>query len=186
MANYNTENIFWEEYSELKVMEPFATFYEKDTTKSKTGSSKIMWAITLAERHDSEWYNLPDKYAKLASDFLKKDINWDHYEDLIVQYKSTQITQAERSLSAWNEMMSKRDKYLKKQHYHFDEEQTVINEQGEAVVKFVKGTAEQLDKAYSVTPKMYAEYEKIRKLLEEEKNTQLAVDGRSLSAQKLI
>lgn len=192
MANFNTEVSFWEEFSGLKTMEPFADFMSKDKSKDKSGSSKVMWAIALAELHDSDWYNLPDKYNKLQSDFLKKkDHNWLDYEALIAQFKATQLTQAERSLSAWNEMMAKRDKYLKAQDYYFD--QYAVDDNGDNIVSKtgrnieVKGTAEQLDKAYGTTPKMYADYEKIKKSLEQEHAIATTNKGSvSLSDQGLI
>ena len=179
MANFNTDILFWEEFPE------FTTFRDKDKSRDKRGSSKIMWAIALAERHDSEWYNLPEKYNRLSIDFLKKDNhNWDNYEDLIVQYKEFQLTQAERSLSAWNEMMAKRDKYLKSRDYHFDEVQEEKDDDGVVTgERLVKGTAEQLDKAYSVTPKMYSEYQKIKKTLDEERSTFISAEGSSLTDQ---
>lgn len=191
MSSYNTDISFWEEFSGLKIMEPFATFRNKDKSKNKVDSSKVMWAIALAELHDSEWYNIPDKYEKLVTDFLKKkDHNWKDYEDLIVQFKAVELTQAERSLTAWNEMMAKRDKYLKSQDYYFD--QFLLDDNGDNVVSKtgrnveVKGTAEQLDKAYSTTPKMYADYEKIKKAIEEERSVIMNIDSGSLTDQGLI
>ena len=191
MANFDTDLSFWEEFPGLKIMEPFAGFRSKDKSKNKEGSSKLMWAIALAELHTSEWYHLPNKYDKLTTDFLKKkDHNWKDYEDLIEQFKSIQLSQSERSLTAWNEMMVKRDRYLKDQDYYFDQyllddqENNIVSKTGAFIT--VKGTAEQLDKAYSTTPKMYADYEKIKKVLQEEKSIVSIIDGSSLSDQGLM
>jgi hypothetical protein len=68
--------------------------------------------------------------------------------------------------------MQKRSKKLKSMDYYFDEYLTdengdnVLSKTGQPVI--VKGTAKQLDDAYKITPSMYAEYDKIQKLLAEE------------------
>jgi hypothetical protein len=191
MGNYNTDISFWDDNPDLTIMEPFASFRNSDKSKGRQKSSQVMWAITIAESQDSTWYHLPDKYEKLATDFLKDPLHkWSSYEHLIEQYRSTKLTQAQRSLIAWNEMMLKRDRYLKNQDYYFD--QYDVDENGDNVTSrtgafiTVKGTAEQLDKAFSTTPKMYSDYEKIKKMLEEENNTYIAVDGSSLTQQREI
>jgi hypothetical protein len=68
--------------------------------------------------------------------------------------------------------MLKRDKYLKNQDYYFDQYavdkngNNILSKTGQEVT--VKGTAEQLDRAFGVTPKMYSDFFKIKKDIEEE------------------
>jgi hypothetical protein len=133
-----------------------------------------MWAIIFCLRRESPMYNLPNKWELSASDIIKdKKFDWDKHENLISAFKQISLTQAERSLLSWEELMAKRDKYLKLQDYYFDK--YLINEKtGDNVVSrtgqfvTVRGTADQLDKAFSATPKMYADFEKIRKALIED------------------
>jgi hypothetical protein len=151
---YYKGNNFWDVCPEFRVLEIFDNFY-----KNKD-SSDIMWAIAFCLRKESPMYNLPNKWELAAKDIVKNEkLNWDKYENIINAFKASYMTQAERSMLAWEELMAKRDKYLKVQEYYFD-----YMSDG----KLVRGTAEQLDRAFSVTPKMYSDYYKIKKVMDED------------------
>lgn len=171
IEKWNSVNNFWEVFPQFRILDIFNKFYLKDT-KDKTFSSNIMWAIAFCVRRDSPMYNLPTKWELAAKDIVKKDINWDDYEDIVNMFKQSVLTQAERSLIAWEELMYKRDKYLKGQEYYFDQYavdkdgNNMLSRTGQQVT--VKGTAEQLDKAFSTTPKMYSDFEKIKRNIEED------------------
>ena len=118
-------------------------------------------------------YNLPNKWELASRDIIKdKDFNWDKVEDIVELFKQSCMSQAERSLLAWEELMKKRDKYLKSKEYYFDE--YLLDDNGDNVVSktgrfiTVKGTADQLDSAFSTTPKMYSDFYKIKKEIEED------------------
>lgn len=170
IEKWNSVNNFWETFPQLRVIDLFNKFYMKE--KDKTFSSNIMWAIAFCVRRDSPMYNLPNKWELAAKDIVKKDIDWDKYDEFINTFKQSVMTQAERSLLAWEELMFKRDKYLKTQDYYFDKYATndngdnVLSRTGQLVT--IKGTAEQLDRAFSATPKMYSDFEKIKKNIEED------------------
>jgi|GEM_PF-3243203 len=170
IEKWNSSNNFWETFPHFRIIDLFDKFYKKE--KNKTFSSNIMWAIAFCVKRDSPMYNLPNKWELAAKDIVKKDINWDDYDDIVSMFKQSVLTQAERSLLAWEELMFKRDKYLKTQDYYFDKYAT--NDNGDNVLtrtgQFVtiKGTAEQLDKAFSTTPKMYSDFQKIKKEIEED------------------
>jgi len=150
---------FWEYNQDYTVI--FEQMYEADKSKDKTKSSRIMWAFYYLLNPKSDFYNLPNKRDLLKDRFIKdKTFKWEAYEAEEELFKHTMLTQAQRSLVSWDDFMKKRDAYLKGQEYYFD----YIDKDG----KLVKGTAEQLDKAYGVTPKMYADYDKIMKELKEE------------------
>lgn len=166
-----TEN-FWEYNPDYKIV--FDTLYNKDKSKNKEESSKIMWAMYHKMHQDSVFYNMKDKELEISTKFLKNPkFDWKKHEDVEIVFKDTILTQAERSLYEWNELMRKRDKYLKNKEYYFDEYATdengdnIITKSGNFVT--VKGTAEQLDKAQQVTIKYFNEYTKILKELTEEK-----------------
>jgi len=170
---YYKGNNFWEEFPSLRVIDVFDTFYRSDNTKKKEHSSNVMWAIAFCLRRESPMYNLPDKWELSARDIiLSKTFDWDAHEYLVSMFKQTSMTQAERSLLAWEELMYKRDKYLKGQEYYFD--QYMVDEGGDNVKSrtgqfiTVKGTADQLDRAFGTTPKMFSDFIKIKKELEDD------------------
>jgi hypothetical protein len=150
---------FWEYNPNYKLI--FDDFYSGDKSKGKSKTSFIMWAYYLILYSKSDFYNLPDKRKLIKDKFLKNpSFKWDDYKEVESLFKESILTQAERSLCEWNEYMRKRDDYLKKQEYYFD--------YYDKKSKLVRGTAEQLDRAYSTTPKMYSDYEKIQKSLKED------------------
>lgn len=170
IEKWNGSNNFWETFPYFRVIDSFNKFYTSE--KDKDFSSRVMWAIAFCIKRNSPMYNLPNKWELAVKDIVKKNIDWDKYEDIVNMFKQSVMTQAERSLLAWEELMFKRDKYLKTQDYYFD--QYMLDKNGNNVLtktgQFVtiKGTADQLDKAFSATPKMYSDFQKIKKEIEEE------------------
>lgn len=163
---------FWELNPEYILI--FEDFHKKDRSKGKLKSSTVMWAMYLKLHPESSFYNMSNKEEFIKEKFVKDDkFEWDKYEDIEVVFKDSVLTQAEKSLYDWNELMRKRDKYLKNKDYYFDE--YAVDENGDNIVTktgnlvTVKGTAEQLDKAQQVTIKYFNEYSKILKELQEEK-----------------
>lgn len=170
---YNKGNIFWDMCPEFRILEGFDSLYTKDKSKNHEESSNIMWAIAFCLRKESPMYNLPNKWELAAKDIaLNPKLKWDKYDDLIMLFKQSQMSQAERSLLVWEELMTKRDKYLKQQNYYFDCYMTndngdnVLSKTGQFIT--IKGTADQLDKAFSATPRMYYDYQKIKKEIEDD------------------
>lgn len=164
---------FWETFSEFRVINEFDQLYKEDKSSKKVRSSNIMWAIAFCLRRESPMYNLPNKWELAARDIIgEKDFDWESVDLVVNTFKQTQMTQAERSLLAWEELMFKRDKYLKGQEYYFD--QYMLDKNGDNVVTktgqfvTVKGTAEQLDKAFGTTPKMYSDFFKIKKEIDDD------------------
>ena len=150
---------FWELNPNFKIL--FDDLYSKDKSKDKVESSKIMWSLYLVLHPSSDFYNLPDKRTLVVEKFLKVNkFKWEDYKKEEDLFKDIGLTQAQRSLFDWNELMKGRMDYLKSQKYYFD----YVDDKG----KFIKGTAEQLDRAFSATPKMYADYDKIVKSMQEE------------------
>lgn len=163
---------FWELNPEYILI--FEDFHKKDRSKSKLFSSTVMWAMYLKLHPESSFYNMSNKEEFIKTKFVKDDkFDWSKYEDIELLFRDTILTQAEKSLFEWNELMHKRDKYLKSKDYYFDEYATdengdnIITKTGNFVT--IKGTAEQLDKAQQVTIKYFNEYTKILKELNEEK-----------------
>lgn len=170
---YFKGNNFWEVCPEFRVIDVFNNLYQSDKSKNHETSSNIMWAVAFCLRKESPMYNLPDKWKLAAKDIaMDEKIKWEKYEDVTMTFKASYMSQAERSLLAWEELMSKRDKYLKVQEYYFDEYKTddngdnIFSRTGQLIT--VKGTADQLDKAFSATPKMYNDYYKIKKEIEDD------------------
>jgi hypothetical protein len=169
---YRPDVSFWDVVPEFKTIEPTMELYNSDRSVNKKNSSITMWAIALLIDPKSIFFNLPNKKEVLARDHLKNEnFDWDSIDNLIKLYSDCQLTQAEKSLIAWDEMMKRRDTFIKSQDYSLDSYQ-LDEEGGNILIRnkpvIIKGTADQLDKMASNTAKYYADYAKVKKDLEEE------------------
>lgn len=163
------ENSFWTVNSELLILEEFNEYYSKDTSKNKTYSSKILWAIFYAFNPESKFFNYPNKLEVLQRDFIKEPkFKWTSVQTLIDSYKNLVLSDVERALVNWNDIMIMRDNSLKELY-----KLAITNSDTDELVK--------LDKMLSNTPKMFEDYKKIRKDYEEEKTTKKGKHIASLS-----
>jgi hypothetical protein len=170
----NTDNNFWKEHPELTIAPELEKLYQKDKSKNKEKSSKIMWGIHLCESLDSKFYHHPDKYVQVEEKFIKeKDFKWEDYEAVIEMYKEYCLSDAERSLTLWNETMRLRSRSIKEMYQDaIDEKDT------DELVK--------LDKMLAATPKMFDDYKKIKQDYEEEKTHKQGKSIKSLSDDDVI
>lgn len=163
------ENSFWTVNSELLILEEFNEYYSKDTSKNKTYSSKILWAIFYAFNPESKFFNYPNKLEVLQRDFIKEPkFKWASVQNIIDAYKNLVLSDVERALVNWNDIMVMRDNSLKELY-----KLAIKNSDTDELVK--------LDKMLSNTPKMFEDYKKIKKDYEEEKTTKKGKHIASLS-----
>jgi len=171
--NFNTNNNFWDYAAQFKVVSPFKELYSSDKSRGKKSSSNIMWAISLCYHPASDLYNLPDKEDRVFDMVKDKSFKLKDYEEQIELFKDMCLTQAQKSLESWDTRMRQRDVFLKDQEYNFD--------QYDDLGKTIKGTADQLDKMAANTGKLYQEFFKIKKELNEEEQTAKGKGGKNLS-----
>ncbi len=144
---------FWDMHPQFKVLGEFKKLHKTDHTKDKLASSKVMWAIAflIDPSPDNTFRNIPieEKKVLLAKDYLRKPtFNWDKHEHLVEEYKKLVLTNAQRALVSWNEIITLRDTETKKWYKEVLEarELSLIVE---------------LDKIITQTPKFYKDYESI-------------------------
>tara|TARA_R110000751_G_scaffold82088_1_gene165290 strand:- start:2163 stop:2699 length:537 start_codon:yes stop_codon:yes gene_type:complete len=156
------ENNFWDIHPELKIIEEFNKIYVVDKSKQKFNSSRVMWAIDFAYNPESRFFNLPDKLDIIAKDFLKDPkFKWESLEDVVNIYKNVVLSDAERALVSWNEIMGMRDRSLKKLYKQALDVQQI----GEVDTKVLK----EIDTMLANTAKLFDDYKKIKKDYEEDK-----------------
>ena len=158
---------YWELNPEILILEEFSKFYTQDSSKNKQDSSKILWAVYYAFHPESKFFNYPNKLEILAKDFIKDPkFKWSKVSGITEAFKNLILSDVERALANWNEIMIMRDNSLKELY-------KLAIEQGDTD-ELVK-----LDKMLSNTPKMFEDYKKIKKDYEEEKVTK---KGKSISS----
>ena len=163
------DNNFWELNSDLVILDEFSKLYYKDKSKDKQDSSKILLAIFYAYNPESKFFNYPNKQEVISQSFLKDPkFKWEDYKDLIEAYKNIVLTDAERALINWNEIMTMRDQSIKDLY-----KKAIEDSDTDELVK--------IDKMLANTPKMFEDYKKIKKDYEEEKVTKKGKTIASLS-----
>lgn len=171
--NFSLMNNFWDFNQQFTVVSPFKELYNSDKSRGKKNSSNIMWAIALCYHPKSDLYNLGDKEARVFDMVKDKSFNLEDYEDYIDAFKNACLTQAEKSMVAWDDFMRKRDIFIKSQDFTLDH----YNNEG----RLKKGTADQLDKMAGNTAKIYSDYLKIKDKLNEEDQAAKGKGGKNLS-----
>ena len=159
---YNPKVKFWDEHPQFRDVEPFSTIYNKDRSPNKRMSSMKLWALALNYDPESDFYNLPGKEEKIIEAMKKNHsltFSWDDVKGLKDDFQAMFLDQVELSLLSWERRMKERDEFLDGIKWSLDH----YNDEG----KLVKGTADQLDRLHSQTPKHFAEYEKIYKMVQE-------------------
>jgi len=169
----STQN-FWKMHPQLKILGVFKEMYSEDHSRDKDYSSKVMWAITylLDPSSDNMFRNVPeeDKKDLLAKDFLKAPtFKWEKYEDVIIFFKEHLLTQAEKSLIIWQEIMSLRDRELKQLYKDAFETKDIM------LIK-------DLDNLLKNTASYYNDYLKIRNEFDKESDIKRGRGTKILSA----
>ena len=113
----------------------------------------------------SDFYNLANRDELIITKWLKDPkFKWSDYQSQVDLFSEAILTQAEKSLTAWNETMAKRDIFIHSQEFTLDYYETLPS--GKTTI--VKGTADQLDKMLANTSKLYQEYTKIQSELQKD------------------
>lgn len=163
------DNNFWELNSDLIILDEFNKIYYKDKSKNKQDSSKVLWAIFYAFNPESQFFHYPNKQEVISQSFIKDpEFKWEDYKDLIEAYKNLVLSDAERALLNWNEIMTMRDNSIKELY-----KKALEDSDTDELVK--------IDKMLANTPKMFEDYKKIKKDFEEEKVTKKGKTIASLS-----
>jgi len=169
VENYSPDKSFWEVNPQFTVIDPFRKLYKSDRTKGKIFSSSLMWAISFIYHPKSDVYYVDGKEYSVFKNMLDlktdKEVHniMEKYSDIIEAFIPAALTQAEKSLVAWENRLQDRDSFLAEQHYTFG-----YNKVEDDVTYEFKDNTKALDDMASKTAKLYEEYFKIRKDLNDE------------------
>lgn len=150
LSHFDFGSNFWDLNTQFKITEPFKSLYEKDRSRKKEDSSKIMWFIAFCYdlNPDNIYRKLStkEKHGVIGEDFMK---NKNYYEDnkemldpLIISFCNLHDDEFKKHFREWKELLEKRSDFLKDQEYNLDN--------FEAIDKMAVGT----DKIYSIFKKI--------------------------------
>lgn len=170
LQSYSPDKNFWEENPQFTTIQPFRGFWKSDRTKGKLHSSNVMWAIALIYHPKSDVYNVDNKEENILPtvlDIKEKDVEvfLEDKKVLIEAFIDAALSQAQKSLVAWNGRLKSRDGFLANQEYTFGYEKEI-----DGVVYNFKDNTKPLDDMAAKTARLYEEYFKINKELNEEES----------------
>lgn len=167
VKTWNADENFWSLNPMMKTVGVFREFHDKDKTRGKKESSKIMWAIAiLVDPNEANIYrnlNYTDRSKIVAEDYLRDpEFNWEHpdIKELREAYEKFCITPAERQLLNFEKKMAEREEFIMKTPYSLDS----MGEDN----KLVKGTATQLDKMMVESDKIFSRLEDLKDKVQKE------------------
>jgi hypothetical protein len=164
----------WKENQQLRYVEPFKSLYESDESADKKRSSDFMYCIWLYA--DPSYQN---KIGKLSEDEKRSAIlsycpDFDFNDELInrclIEYPEKCLSEAalkfKKSLKSIEILQDAIDKKLSVEGVTFNETINVGNN------RYIKkeGTAKQITSIKKEMISLWKEYEKIKKMFEEEQN----------------
>lgn len=175
---------FWKQNSQLRYIEPFKDLYDRDSSKDKSVSSKECISIWFLK--DPNYYNkvyrLPEDQKKSTVLYFFPEFD---FEDEVIKkclsvYDELILTPAAKAFKAEEESLIKRAKFLSETEYTMptralDEKGKPIYIAGKPV--YEPGTAKDLDTMRKYTETIIKQYEKAKKVFEEEQKQQSRIMG---------
>ena len=154
LNNFDIEANFWQLNPQFKIA--YKDFYNKDKSKNKVQSSKIMWAIALlvdnSEENNYRNYLTDEKKMLIAEDYLgDAGFKWEDYQEIIDIYINLNMSKTERSLYIYEGKLEERDSFIKTTKYNLE-------------------NASQLDKIISSTKSIFDLITKLRDEISKEKS----------------
>jgi hypothetical protein len=102
--NFDWSKNYWECFPEITTIVSFKEFKDKDKSKNKEESSRIMWAIHLCLKPNSLLYNDPEKWNRVKVSILEDSkFKWDKYENLKTDYMELVLAPAEKYFHILND-----------------------------------------------------------------------------------
>lgn len=117
---FDTEKNYWTVFPEMKVHSTFNHYYKEDKSKKKLSSSNIMWAFHLVCHPKSMMYYDPHKLENVKGLLPASMKSLESQEVELEIYKQLMLTEAQKALADWEDMIKKRSAYLKGQDYNLD------------------------------------------------------------------
>jgi hypothetical protein len=111
---FNQDRNFWEMNPVMKVPKVFKDLYDKDKTKNKEESSRLMWALAFVYDYDSKFYPMrkEERMQLVCRDFLNNaDFRFD--KQLVEAYELIQKSPERTLLDTLYEKMYEINDFLK-------------------------------------------------------------------------
>lgn len=175
---------FWSNNPQVALIEPFRELYENDNNPNKETSSKVAWCCWLYSdpNYENKVYRLPIDQKKSTILYYYPEFDFDDeiIKKCLSSYDELLLTPAAKAFKIEEMSLIKRAKFLEESEYSFPT--PVLDANGKQVFiagkpVFNPGTAKDLDMMRKSTAVIVKEYEKAKKVFEEEQKADLRVYG---------
>lgn len=187
LAKFDTEANFWTCNPQFKIKVPFKDIYDGDKSSNKEKSSRLMWGFALLLDPVYSIYKVfrrPEREKIVVREWLNtddfKEFSWGQYHEALETFENLTTSPARRALADWNNKIQDRSEFLRTTSYTLDTEE--FTEKGKKIS--VKGSASQLDKMMIDTPKIYAEYQRVLREMDQETAERAMGDGEMSATEK--
>jgi hypothetical protein len=173
-GQFDIRKNFWEENFQISLIYPFSSLYQRDNTTNKLTSSKILWCCWLDQdpNYENKLYRLPPDQKKSA--ILAYYPEFDYKDPLIAEclmaYPEHCLSPAAKSFRSEEETLRKFAELIEKK---IEEDELTFDSYiplGNNRFQLIKGTANQIADLKKKNAGLYPQYEKIRKMFEQEQN----------------
>jgi hypothetical protein len=146
---WGIEENFWILNPQLKLA--FKDVYDGDKSKGKESSSKLMWSVALFIDPKSKFKDLPEHSRE---DIIAKDYN-----------KAFTVESTKHIIDKWKTFLSPAERQLLQLERIFNEREAYL-----ASMKFNKENADELEKRFGATGKLFDELARLKDLIAEEES----------------
>lgn len=165
---------FWDNNFQLSLIEPFKNLYNRDNSENKVISSKEMWCIWLSEdpNYENRVYRLiaEQKKSAILSYYPDFDFTDKLIQECMLSYPDHCLTPAAKSFRSEEETLRKFAELIENK---ISEDELTFDQYvplGNNRFQLIKGTANQIADLKKKNAALYPQYEKIRKMFEQEQN----------------
>lgn len=158
--SWNLKDNFWTVNPQLTVIPEFKALLDKDKSKGKEGSSRIMWAIALFSDLGSKLRTLPESDRK---NIINKEIledpkfDWSTINDLIKVWVKDFMSPAQKQLALWENYMHEKNGYM-------------ANLMEQLRTEYRKDVADEVEKKLLSNGALFDEYNRLLDLLAQEED----------------
>lgn len=126
VESFNVDKNFWEEYPDVKIIEPFKSLYSNDKSKDKKVSSMMMWFIALCYSPASKFYKQPieEKHPTIGEDFCGDSLYYEQnqvqLDNLIPAWIKWSMSELAQHVHELKELLHNRSAFIRSQRYDLE------------------------------------------------------------------
>lgn len=185
-GNFDIEEDFWQWNPQLKFYPVFSSLYNRDKSKGKVHSSKVMWCVWMLNdprQTNTVYRQLPEHQRQIIEAYYAKfyKISDDEREELSEAFRNYCLSPAKRAFIDAEQTLEKRARFLRETDYTLDgpmydnDGMLVTDARGNPII--AKGNAKDLDTLHKNTLAIVEQYDKAKSFFEDDEENSSRIHG---------